>query len=124
MSDAAIPAATLILVRELAGGGPPQLLMVERAGGMAFAAGALVFPGGRIDAADRDLGATLDVAAATVAAIRETIEETAVPAALFPAIPLVLLRQLARLRPVAIIGDRFFGSARDGLGLAADRARE
>ena len=84
MSDAAIPAATLILVRELAGGGPPQLLMVERAGGMAFAAGALVFPGGRIDAADRELGATIGVDAAAVAAIRETIEETAVPAALSP----------------------------------------
>ena len=52
MPDEAIPAATLIVVREAAGG-PPELLMVERAQGMAFAAGALVFPGGRIDDADR-----------------------------------------------------------------------
>ncbi len=50
---------------------------------MAFAAGALVFPGGRVDAGDRDLGqrfAHLDAddAAARVAAIRETIEEAGV----------------------------------------------
>ena len=48
MTDEAIPAATLILVRDRPEG-PPDLLMVERAEGMAFAAGALVFPGGRID---------------------------------------------------------------------------
>jgi 8-oxo-dGTP pyrophosphatase MutT (NUDIX family) len=50
MADEAIPAATLILVRDR-DGAPPDLLMVERAEGMAFAAGALVFPGGRIDEA-------------------------------------------------------------------------
>ena len=77
----AIPAATLIVVREQASG-PPELLMVERAEGMAFAAGALVFPGGRIDEADRQLGAALGIEAAAVAAIRETIEETAVPVGL------------------------------------------
>ena len=84
MSDEAIPAATLIVVREAAGGGPPQLLMVERAEGMAFAAGALVFPGGRIDEADRTLAAQLGVDAAALAAIRETVEETAVPVGLAP----------------------------------------
>ena len=83
MSDEAIPAATLVLVREQSGGAP-ELLMVERAGGMAFAAGALVFPGGRIDEDDRQLGAALGIDAAAVAAIRETIEETAVPAGLEP----------------------------------------
>ena len=46
--DPAIPAATLILVRDMADG-PPEFLMVERAATMAFAAGALVFPGGRTD---------------------------------------------------------------------------
>ena len=83
MSDEAIPAATLILVREQAVG-PPELLMVERAGGMAFAAGAYVFPGGRIDEADRQLGEKVGIEAAAVAAIRETVEETAVPAGLSP----------------------------------------
>ena len=47
-STPAIPAATLVTVRDRPGK-PPELLMVERAKGMAFAGGALVFPGGRID---------------------------------------------------------------------------
>ncbi|MFL6729530.1 MAG: NUDIX hydrolase [Sphingomicrobium sp.] len=81
MSDDAIPAATLIVVRERAGHAP-ELLLVERAEGMAFAAGALVFPGGRIDDADRRLGEALGADPAAVAAIRETIEETAIPAGL------------------------------------------
>ncbi|HET7817102.1 MAG TPA: NUDIX hydrolase [Sphingomicrobium sp.] len=84
MTDDAIPAATLILVREAAAGAA-QLLMVERAPGMAFAGGALVFPGGRIDEADRRLAGRLRLGEdgpARVAAIRETIEETAVPAGL------------------------------------------
>jgi 8-oxo-dGTP pyrophosphatase MutT (NUDIX family) len=85
MNDEAIPAATLILVRDRSDE-PPQLLMVERAAGMAFAAGAWVFPGGRIDEEDEILGRSFDVdhAAARVAAIRETIEETAIPAGLAP----------------------------------------
>ena len=83
MSDEPIPAATLVVVRDLPGRAP-ELLMVERSEGMAFAAGALVFPGGRIDAADEQLGAKLGVSGAAVAALRETIEETAVPVGLSP----------------------------------------
>src|SRR4051795_13147150 len=83
MSSDAIPAATVIVVRDRSGG-PPELLMVERAGGMAFAAGALVFPGGRIDQADRELGSQTGFDAAAIAAIRETLEETAIPAGLRP----------------------------------------
>jgi 8-oxo-dGTP pyrophosphatase MutT (NUDIX family) len=83
MSDEPIPAATLILVREREHRAP-ELLMVERAAEMAFAAGALVFPGGRIDAGDRKLAATLGLDPAAVAAIRETIEETGIPVGLAP----------------------------------------
>lgn len=83
MTDDAIPAATLIVVRDQPGG-PPALLIVERAEGMAFAAGALVFPGGRIDPADRELGKQLGIDGAAVAAIRETVEETAIPVGLSP----------------------------------------
>ena len=57
MSDDAIPAATVILVREREGGAP-ELLMVVRAVDMAFAGGAWVFPGGRIDEADRRIDAS------------------------------------------------------------------
>jgi 8-oxo-dGTP pyrophosphatase MutT (NUDIX family) len=80
----AIPASTLVLFRE--GVGAPELLMVERAKAMAFAAGALVFPGGRIDPGDHELAAVLggdvDDLAARIAAIRETIEEVGLPVGL------------------------------------------
>ncbi|MCW3798575.1 NUDIX hydrolase [Sphingomonas sp. BN140010] len=85
MSDDAIPAATLVVIRDRPGG-PPELLMVERPRTMAFAAGAMVFPGGRIDAEDwTDGGALVD--AARIAAVRETREETGlevIPEALVP----------------------------------------
>jgi 8-oxo-dGTP pyrophosphatase MutT (NUDIX family) len=104
MSDDVIPAATLILVREPASG-PPELLMVERAEGMVFAAGALVFPGGRIDQADRRLAAELGADAAAIAAIRETIEETAIPVGLEPvpdaAATAALQQALVADRPLA-----------------------
>ncbi len=80
MADPAIPAATLIVMLE-GDGGEPELLMVERTARMAFAGGAMVFPGGRIDDEDRRLAAGLPEpdAAARIAAIRETLEETGVP---------------------------------------------
>ncbi len=85
MTDA-IPAATLIVMRDRAGA-PPDLLTVTRAKDMAFAGGAIVFPGGRVDAADEAAGALLagDDAAFRIAAIRETLEEAGIPAALAPA---------------------------------------
>lgn len=77
----AIPAATVIVMRETAEA-PPELLMVERARAMSFAGGALVFPGGRIDPGDHALAATLEGdpedLAARIAAVRETIEEAGV----------------------------------------------
>jgi len=79
-----VPAATLVLMRERSEG-PPELLVTERTGQMAFAAGALVFPGGRIDADDHRTAELLGTDAARVAAIRETIEETGLAPALRPA---------------------------------------
>ncbi len=81
-----MPAATLVLMREVEDG-PPELLMTERTGQMAFAAGALVFPGGRIDEADREAASlfpAVEAAAARLAAIRETIEETGIAPAVSP----------------------------------------
>lgn len=112
MTDQPIPAATLVVVRDVAGG-PPELLMVERAGGMAFAAGALVFPGGRIDEADRELGD-----GAAVAAIRETVEETAIPVALEP---LPDATSAAALQD-ALVADQPFGQLLGEQGLTLDFA--
>lgn len=101
----AIPAATLILMRPAPAGGPPEILMLERAETMAFAAGALVFPGGRIDPDDEMMAARfpgLPDAAARIAAIRETIEETGVAPALRPAPDAEALREaMAAGRPFA-----------------------
>jgi 8-oxo-dGTP pyrophosphatase MutT (NUDIX family) len=78
-----IPAATLIVVRDMPDAAP-DLLIVERAAGMAFAGGALVFPGGRIDASDTMLAAGSSLDSAKIAAIRETLEETAIAVGLDP----------------------------------------
>lgn len=95
MSDTPIPAATLIVLRDRPCG--IEVLMVERAATLAFAGGALVFPGGRIDPADHALAAAIggdaDDMAARVAAIRETIEEAGLAIGASPA----LLRHRAAL---------------------------
>lgn len=82
-----IPAATLVVFRRAAAGGPPELLMIERSMQMRFAPGMTVFPGGRVDAADHVLAQFLATrgeapalplvdAASRIAALRETLEET------------------------------------------------
>lgn len=72
------PAATLILMREASGA--PEMLMVRRTRNMAFAAGAWVWPGGRVDPDDvkQGEGHALDDAAFRIAAIRETHEEVGI----------------------------------------------
>lgn len=88
------PAATLILLRESCPGSL-DILMVERGTTLAFAAGALVFPGGRVDPADAIIAADArlihassfidaDDAAARIAAVREAIEEAGIAPALDP----------------------------------------
>jgi 8-oxo-dGTP pyrophosphatase MutT (NUDIX family) len=110
-SSPAIPASTLVLVRDRRGR-PPELLMVERAEGMAFAGGALVFPGGRIDPADRVLGG--EDSAARVAAIRETLEETAIPVGLDPTPPKEVALELQR----ALLADEPFARLLEIHGLS------
>lgn len=85
-APAAIPAATLILFRK-SGEGPAEHLFVERARAMRFAGGAAVFPGGRVEPGDEALAARFPAwpqheAAARLAAIRETLEETGIAVAI------------------------------------------
>lgn len=115
MSDDPIPAATVIVARDRADGGA-EILMVERAEGMAFAAGAMVFPGGRIDLADRALGEALGIEAALIAAVREAVEETAIPVGLSPLPSAEVARELQR----CLIADTPFGRLLEAHGLALD----
>ena len=74
----AIPAATVVLLRDAADG--VETLMLRRDSKLAFAGGAWVFPGGRIDPEDYPGGAVSDdddavLAAARNAAAREAMEE-------------------------------------------------
>lgn len=117
------PAATLVIVRDCAGVAP-ELLMVERASTMAFAAGALVFPGGAVDAADHALAERLDhgldpdEAAARIAAIRETIEEAGLGVGLSgPVDAALVLRLRDGLLDGKPLGDLL---TRHGVGLAFD----
>jgi 8-oxo-dGTP pyrophosphatase MutT (NUDIX family) len=98
MTDTVIPAATVVVMREREGKSP-ELLTVTRGRAMAFAGGALAFPGGRIDEADRKLAEGIDDrhAAGKLAAIRETLEETAVAVALDPLPSAELAAEMQRL---------------------------
>jgi 8-oxo-dGTP pyrophosphatase MutT (NUDIX family) len=79
-----IPAATIVIFRNAAAGGPPEVLMTVRSRELRFAGGMAVFPGGRVDPEDRALAQVLaaehaldlDEAAHQIAAVRETLEET------------------------------------------------
>jgi 8-oxo-dGTP pyrophosphatase MutT (NUDIX family) len=94
----AIPAATVIVMRDAASG-PPDLLMVERARAMSFAGGALVFPGSR------------------TAAMRETLEEAGVAVGLevTPGVIADLRRRLYAGEPMGALLDEY------GATLALDR---
>lgn len=120
MTDPAIPASTLIVVRER-DGRAPELLIVERAQGMAFAGGAMVFPGGRIDEADREHATRLGLGgdgAAAIAAVRETLEETAIPVALDPLPSAAVAGQLQQ----ALVADQPFAGLLADAGLSLDPA--
>lgn len=79
------PAATLILVRDAKGGDAVEIFCVQRSGKSAFMGGAIVFPGGKVDASDSDDGwlahvvdAGADLRAHRIAACRESLEEAAI----------------------------------------------
>lgn len=86
MSDAS-PAATVVILRD--GAGTPELLLTERHGKLGFAGGAMVFPGGKVDAGDLTIARTAELAvgfdaladtdaAARIAAAREAFEEVGI----------------------------------------------
>lgn len=77
-ADQFIVEASTVIVHRNGPGGPPEILMIQRARELSFAGSACVFPGGKVDPADRDLAAGLgpDDSAFRIAAIREVLEET------------------------------------------------
>ena len=96
MPEAApIPASTVALLRDVEGG--VEVCMLRRPGGSSFAPGAVVFPGGAVDASDGN-----GDAAFAVAGVREVLEEVGI-----------------------LIGGRASGSGEDDLEgrIAAARAR-
>lgn len=105
-----IPAATLVLFRPRPIGAP-ELLIVERAAGMAFAGGALVFPGGRIDPEDRTRAVAhpdADDQAARIAALRETLEETGRDFGLSPGGLTPFARWLPNFKEARTFDTRFY----------------
>lgn len=145
MTAPAKPAATVILLRDSVhdpardGNGGIEVWLLRRVRAMAFAAGASVFPGGRVDAADGSdevawagadpartaerFGCALSEArASTVAAIRETFEETGV---LLTRPPHDVVSDadaglLAERRRQVEAHERAFTALLDELGLAVD----
>lgn len=118
-SPPAIPAATLVILRETAVGAP-ELLMVERARTMVFAGGAMVFPGGRVDPGDHALAAIAgmpdDEGAARVAAIRETLEEVGLAIGIVPPPSPPAIRQLR----AGLHDRRSFADLLAGMGASLD----
>jgi 8-oxo-dGTP pyrophosphatase MutT (NUDIX family) len=115
--DLPIPAATLIVMRPTPATAP-DVLVVERAAGMAFAGGAMVFPGGRVDPADRALAEAMGRPddAPRITAIRETVEESAVLVGLAGRVD----PALGPLLQQALIGGRPFAAALADHGLSLD----
>jgi 8-oxo-dGTP pyrophosphatase MutT (NUDIX family) len=130
------PAATVVLLRD--GRDGPEAYLQQRPTGMGFAGGLWVFPGGRVDQADRDpagdaswtgpspaawaerLGMGVDEARGhVVAACRETLEE----AGLLLATPAPAPQALAAARRELLAGSAGFGELLARLGVRLDSAR-
>ncbi len=132
------PAATVVLLRDVPWGSGIEAYLQRRPMTMGFAAGVWVFPGGRVDEADRDaaiegswvgpvpavwaerLGVTVDEARGLlVAACRETFEE----AGLLLADPPPRADQLEGARRALLAGDISFAAMLTELGVMLDTAR-
>jgi 8-oxo-dGTP pyrophosphatase MutT (NUDIX family) len=136
MAGAPRAAATVVLLRD----GPDGLeaYLQRRPMGMGFAGGVWVFPGGRVDAADRDPGADAgwagpspaawaerlgmgvdDARGHVVAVCRETLEE----AGLLLATPSPGAAELAEARRELLAGSARFGELLERLGVRLDTGR-
>ncbi|MFA6958306.1 MAG: NUDIX hydrolase [Thermoanaerobaculia bacterium] len=98
-----VPAASVILLR----GEPFEVLMMRRHESSTFVPGAWVFPGGALDAADREIaGCDGEEVAYSLCAIRELLEETGIWIGSGDADPIELRRVLAgdasRFREMAV----------------------
>lgn len=121
------PAATIVIFRRDPAGGAAQILMVERNASLKFAGGATVFPGGKVDPADRELAQTLasgaeadlDDLAARIAAVRETLEETGLVVGIDGIVDGALAAEARRL--LISVGDIGQVLEQFGWRLAADR---
>jgi 8-oxo-dGTP pyrophosphatase MutT (NUDIX family) len=130
------PAATVVLLRD--GRDGPEAYLQRRPAGMGFAGGLWVFPGGRVDEADRDpvgdaswggpppaawaerLGLPVDQARGqVVAACRETLEE----AGLLLATPAAGAEELAAARDELLAGAADFAELLARLGVRLDSGR-
>ena len=136
MAVAPHPAATVVLLRE--GRDGPEAYLQRRPAGMGFAGGLWVFPGGRVDEADRDpvvdaswggpppaawaerLGLPVDQARGqVVAACRETLEEAGLLLATLAAGD----EELAAARDALLAGAADFAELVARLGVRLDAAR-
>ncbi|MCL7961235.1 MAG: NUDIX domain-containing protein [marine benthic group bacterium] len=121
-----VPASTIVLAREPRGGAF-EVLLLRRPSAARFAAGAYVFPGGKIDEADADpelvrrLGRAVGGSepAALAAAIRELFEETGL--LLADAQP--DRDSLAGARAALLAGESDFRSVAHDLDLSFDSVR-
>ncbi|HTO52766.1 MAG TPA: NUDIX domain-containing protein [Myxococcota bacterium] len=125
----AVASATVLLVRDGAGG--LEVFMVERHHQIDFASSALVFPGGKVDPADRaaELRARCagaaqlddDALALRVAAVRETFEESGVLIARRRGAPGEALLAAAEVAPIAETARAELLAGRLALGEIAER---
>ena len=94
------PAATVVLLRPAAAGGEPEVLLTRRPTTMAFAGGMHVFPGGRVDGADRDPGLAARSARSPEEAARALGDNVSLAEAL--ALHVAVIRELAEEAGVAL----------------------